>query len=832
MQRRTRVLTAVLFGFASAAGCSSQRGEPGATRQVASELDAANLAALLGFEDPSLWSSTATLVERNVSQQGQHSLGIQGGGFHFVDSVPLSTFTLENNTVSIAVQLPVEQSNPWWFGDVQIYANAPSAGVYSQYVGYQSLTGRPTGQFFTLDFTLPSSVMTALAGGFDDLVIRLALNRPFDAPGTVLFDNLVFGGVNAGTTPGAPGFALIGNIYQQGMLVTFSRVPTSGIGLGDVRSIAACEPRVLYAVENTTIDGSTSNYVKFSKDSGQSWDLAEVHLPKNTDGTIPPSFNATAPGPELACDHGMLASLDAVGTTFIAPTLATGDLSGPFSFVTDTTKVDKIQGGDGTFYGMVLDSLGNQVYVATNYATGQDPLWEGPIATVGAESVTGTGAAKTGPKSNPRMLANGLSWPRRAYALEATGTVTFNDTLLDGENLWTTLDTGGERFDTLTAAAPNVLYGLQTKGGVTELDRIEMKEVACSDNLDNDANGLTDAEDPACVGLRADQYCATHADGDYCAARYQPTSFLGQINKSTSLVTCSGGAASAITPGACNITGGDHLETEESLRQEEPAGFGHYCNIKRASDDTWDLRWTGSDPCQSLLNENPGATILRAGLYSIAGRNQVLANCSDGFVIGEADGAAIIAQVYGDVGHTANRCIFTISPTALPIFDRMFDPSDEFGNPNPFTHNNDDDPVKLQPFGYNELCDDDLTNMIFGPDLAECFVDRFGLYTGKSFREPAYDHHLYEGSPVYAVAGGIVIPNGSRSRDISTHAVPATPYQNELFVRYSVGSNPVYRETFVVYYGHVKSRLVVSGQTVKPGQILGFVGATGATSSG
>lgn len=41
--------------------------------------------------------------------------------------------------------------------------------------------------------------------------------------------------------------------------------------------------------------------------------------------------------------------------------------------------------------------------------------------------------------------------------------------------------------------------------------------------------------------------------------------------------------------------------------------------------------------------------------------------------------------------------------------------------------------------------------------------------------------------------------------------------------------DPTYRESFVVYYAHVRKRLVVDGQTVKSGQILGYTGATGCT---
>jgi murein DD-endopeptidase MepM/ murein hydrolase activator NlpD len=111
----------------------------------------------------------------------------------------------------------------------------------------------------------------------------------------------------------------------------------------------------------------------------------------------------------------------------------------------------------------------------------------------------------------------------------------------------------------------------------------------------------------------------------------------------------------------------------------------------------------------------------------------------------------------------------------------------------------------------------------------ESHVDRFGLAIG--LRENANDIPLDEGRPLYAVSGGIVVTNGSRIRNIASQGIncKGTPNQGELYVQYSIGDDAMYRETFVVYYAHIRKSLVTDGQVVKQGQILGYVGATGCT---
>jgi murein DD-endopeptidase MepM/ murein hydrolase activator NlpD len=180
-----------------AVGCSGD--EPSdAVETVRGELSGSEMGQVLGMENPALWSSTtAQLSSSAIRVQGNASLAVRATNYNFIDSIPLTQFTLVNNTVQFSIRLPTQQPNPFWFGDVQMFVNAPSVGLFNQYVGYVGLTGKPLNQFTTITMTLPQNIVQGLSGPFSDLVIRLVLNVPSNATGTYLFDNLVFGGVSA-----------------------------------------------------------------------------------------------------------------------------------------------------------------------------------------------------------------------------------------------------------------------------------------------------------------------------------------------------------------------------------------------------------------------------------------------------------------------------------------------------------------------------------------------------------------------------------------------------------------------------------------------------------
>lgn len=603
-------------------------------------------------------------------------------------------------------------------------------------------------------------------------------------------------------------FVQIGNISQNGTLAVFETITNvgGGIDVAKIVGLAACDPKALYAVEQRIVQLVPTYKLWFSKNSGQTW----------------ADTGAYAKSKEIACDHAQLVTLDAAKRLWVASLRMNGNVD-PWVQAPTTITVDRIQGGDGTFYGVKQTATGNQVFTASNRAIGANLQWAGPIATVGAVQITGTGTTTTGSDGQP--VVSTLAWPWRAFALEANGTFSTNNSLLAGGNGWTAFSTGSERYLTLTAAAPNLLFAIQDRAGVREIDRIRIEESACFDGVDNDANGLSDKEDSSCRQAAANAFCAAQANGTYCSARYEPTVFLGQTNQNTALVTCTGGAATSLVAGACRpvAPGSDYLPSYEALVAPKPANTGHYCNI-HWPDGSWDFDWSGTTPCETIRAKRPNenGTVVRAGLYSTNEANQVFVRCDNGgYGPAGAIGAAPLAAASAAVGHTTNRCIFQVSASALPVFDRMFESAHEIAYPartaSPFTRAVT--PVSFAQFGNGQS--------------GVGYVDRFGSAwpnaSASTSREYAYDNPLDEGRPVYAPADGVILANGSRDRDVSGFGNPGTPSQGEIYLKVGIGADATYRETFVVYYAHLRKRLVASGQTVRRGQILGYVGASGAT---
>jgi hypothetical protein len=567
--------------------------------------------------------------------------------------------------------------------------------------------------------------------------------------------------------------------------------------------LTACDSKALYAVQAD----SSAYTIWFSNNAGESF-----------------TFVGKGKSKEIACDHGTLATLGRTNdglALYTATTVSNGSFKsqaqtpvlGEWTSRGQVGEVDRLQGGDGMFYGVKATSSGNKVLTASNRARQAVLDWGSPIATIGAVLVTGTGGTITG--SDDQTVGNSAAWPRRAFALEASGTVSTNDKLLDGNNTWTFLNTGSERYLTLSAAAtssraePNVLFGLQNRNGSgqIELNRITISEDDCDDGVDNDANGLVDAQDSWCEMKAADQWCANHAAGTYCTSRFVNDWAGG------ALFRCSGGEASLVDRGVCQESGtnADFLPAFNTMNISLPSGYGRWCNANMPNGD-WQFDWGSSDPCAAFVAA--GGTIVRAGIYSTSGKNRALANCTNGFYIDDGTGGEPLQTVRDKVRPSGQSCVFTIAPDKLPVFEKMFQDSHEVANrlANGFTH----DIIPVTPTTSN-------------------LINRFGTVcdgNNPCIGEGAYDHALNEARPVYAVAPGRVLVGGSVHRDVTSAACDGTPNQGEIFVEHNVGSNSTYRESFLVGYAHLRKRLVQSGQTVKTGQILGYVGGSGCTSGG
>lgn len=144
--------------------------------------------SVLGFESTQVWSvSGGTLVAASVHSQGSAAVSVTPNGYAQLTSAPLSTLTGATSTLS----LDVRPSGPLSWGQVQLFVNAPSRGLYTAFVGQASLQGLPSNAFSRLDFALPANVQQALAGSYSDLTFNIGVGVP---QGSVVLDNLRFAG--------------------------------------------------------------------------------------------------------------------------------------------------------------------------------------------------------------------------------------------------------------------------------------------------------------------------------------------------------------------------------------------------------------------------------------------------------------------------------------------------------------------------------------------------------------------------------------------------------------------------------------------------------------
>src|SRR5512133_2095306 len=145
--------------------------------------------AVWGFETLDSWTHSAgTVALSSQHTQGSSSLALSGFTYAQLTSVPTAVEAIRN-VVSVDVQIPVQQPNPWYYGMLQLSLSAPSKGINNQYIGQKDLKQLTPGQFVQVDFPIPSNIQAQLANGASDLSVTLSTAVPAGA-GTHLFDNL------------------------------------------------------------------------------------------------------------------------------------------------------------------------------------------------------------------------------------------------------------------------------------------------------------------------------------------------------------------------------------------------------------------------------------------------------------------------------------------------------------------------------------------------------------------------------------------------------------------------------------------------------------------
>ncbi|HEY4104236.1 MAG TPA: calcium-binding protein [Polyangiaceae bacterium] len=174
-----RALTlGVLFVFGA---CSSARSSESVGRTSQAVTDP-NTARVLGFEQPTSDWSGANIVDQQGDQfvQGQHSAAVTvlaSGGK--LTSIPLSSLGPISSTASLQIRLPSYIGSQGWQGQVALWIDSPTAGVWGQYVGPATLQNAPTGVFQSLQFNLSPAIVSALSThSYSDLTVAVELDFP------------------------------------------------------------------------------------------------------------------------------------------------------------------------------------------------------------------------------------------------------------------------------------------------------------------------------------------------------------------------------------------------------------------------------------------------------------------------------------------------------------------------------------------------------------------------------------------------------------------------------------------------------------------------------
>lgn len=135
----------------------------------------------LSMDDPSIWTIPVDQpVDANSQNkvEGVASFSVVPTGYKILETPSLDqSVVLGTKFVSVGVQVPSQQSNPWWVGTVQVYLDCPSRGLWNQWVGQIELTNLPKDSWQVARLPLPEFIAIQLGGAtYSDLKVRLTVN--------------------------------------------------------------------------------------------------------------------------------------------------------------------------------------------------------------------------------------------------------------------------------------------------------------------------------------------------------------------------------------------------------------------------------------------------------------------------------------------------------------------------------------------------------------------------------------------------------------------------------------------------------------------------------
>lgn len=148
--------------------------------------------SVLTFDSVSDWSSTQTVVgsESSLVTQGTGAISFTPGSWARIESRVFATTELVGvtNMLSFDVHIPDLPPDYYWLGQMNVFIDCPSAGLWNAYVGYQPLQILFDDEFNHLEYMLPDHVVDVLLGNFNDcrLALELSTNPAF---GPFVIDN-------------------------------------------------------------------------------------------------------------------------------------------------------------------------------------------------------------------------------------------------------------------------------------------------------------------------------------------------------------------------------------------------------------------------------------------------------------------------------------------------------------------------------------------------------------------------------------------------------------------------------------------------------------------
>ncbi len=211
-------LGVLLSSAALTEGCGTRMREEvlGKTSQALN----ADTARVFGFESAADWTSSASLAVVNQHSQGSHALRVSAtSGSASVTSAAVSGPIETTSILAVDLIVPHLQS-PGWHGQAQLTLNAPSVGLYNEWIGSVAFPF-PYTTFQRIAFPLSSSVVQKLGGAVTDLRATIALTG---GAGDYLLDNLRFITADEAASPVAPRVSngSILNFEDPNLWVTFA----------------------------------------------------------------------------------------------------------------------------------------------------------------------------------------------------------------------------------------------------------------------------------------------------------------------------------------------------------------------------------------------------------------------------------------------------------------------------------------------------------------------------------------------------------------------------------------------------------------------------------